>query len=80
MNAIAVGSVVSGYLRDALREQPEIREQIEAGTPLGRIAPATEVAEAVQFLASAAAGFMTGHILTIDGGRSLVDAVGEPVH
>ncbi len=80
VNAIAVGSVASGYLREAMREQPEIREQIEAGTPLGRIAEAGEVAEAVQFLASGGAGFMTGHILTIDGGRSLLDAVGEPVH
>lgn len=80
VNAVAFGSVMSGFLRDTLREQPEIREQIETGTPLGRIASAGEVAEAVQFLASAGAGFMTGHILTIDGGRSLVDAVGEPVH
>lgn len=80
VNAIAVGSVASGHLREAMREQPEIREQIEAGTPLGRIAEAGEVAEAVQFLASGGAGFMTGHILTIDGGRSLLDAVGEPVH
>ncbi|HGG05464.1 MAG TPA: SDR family oxidoreductase, partial [Aliiroseovarius sp.] len=80
VNAVAFGSVMSARLRDSLREQPEMRDEIEAGTPLGRIASATEVAEAVQFLASDSAGFMTGHIMTVDGGRSLVDAVGIPVH
>ncbi len=80
VNAVAFGSVMSASLRDSLREQPEMRDEIEAGTPLGRIASATEVAEAVQFLASASAGFMTGHIMNVDGGRTLVDAVGAPVH
>lgn len=80
VNAVAFGSVMSASLRDALREQSEIREDILAGTPLGRIASASEVADAVQFLASEGAGFMTGHIMMLDGGRSLVDAVGAPVH
>ncbi|MCP5039301.1 MAG: SDR family oxidoreductase [Rhodobacteraceae bacterium] len=80
VNAVAFGSVMSASLRDALREEPEIRDEIEAGTPLGRIASASEVAEAVQFLASDGSGFMTGQILNVDGGRSLIDAVGVPVH
>ncbi len=80
VNAVAFGSVMSASMRDALREQPEVREDIIAGTPLGRIASAREIAEAVQFLASESSSFMTGHILTVDGGRSLVDVVGAPVH
>ncbi len=45
-----------------------------------RIASAGEVAEAAQFLASDGAGFMTGQILTVDGGRTLVDTVASPAH
>lgn len=51
-----------------------------AGTPLGRIATPTEVAEVAQFLASDGAGFVTGQILGVDGGRSVVDAVCVPAY
>ncbi len=46
--------------------------------PLGRIAAGQEMVEAVQFLASSGSGFMTGQIMTVDGGRSLMDAVKVP--
>ena len=75
VNAVAFGSVMSASLQDNLREHPEYREAILAATPQGRIAGAREVAEAVQFLASDSSSFVTGEILTVDGGRSLLDAV-----
>jgi 7-alpha-hydroxysteroid dehydrogenase len=80
VNAVAFGSVMSASLQAATREHPGFRDQIADGTPLGRIAAASEVAEAVQFLASDAAGFITGQVLAVDGGRSLVDAVPAPAH
>jgi NAD(P)-dependent dehydrogenase (short-subunit alcohol dehydrogenase family) len=43
-------------------------ERIQAMTPLGRIAEPEEVAPAMLFLASSAAGMITGHTLPIDGG------------
>jgi 7-alpha-hydroxysteroid dehydrogenase len=78
VNAVAFGSVMSASLRNAIRSNEDIRDDILGATPLGRIASAKEVAEAVQFLASDGAGFMTGHIMTVDGGRSLLDAASIP--
>lgn len=80
VNAVALGSVLSGSLQNALKEEPDWRTVIEAGTPLGRIAPAAELVETVQYLASDASSFLTGQILTVDGGRSLLDAVAAPAH
>jgi 7-alpha-hydroxysteroid dehydrogenase len=80
VNAVAFGSVMSASLQTALRDNPDFRGLIEAGTPLRRIAAPAEVAEVVQFLASEAAGFITGQVITVDGGRSLIDAVAAPAH
>jgi 7-alpha-hydroxysteroid dehydrogenase len=80
VNAIALGSVMSASLQGALRDHDEFREEIIDSTPLGRIAGADELAEVAQFLASEGSAFMTGQILTVDGGRTLVDAVHVPAH
>ncbi len=80
VNAVALGSVMSASLRDALSSGDEAREDIIGHTPLGRIAAASELAEPVQFLASDASNFITGQILTADGGRTLLDVVDTPAH
>jgi 3-oxoacyl-[acyl-carrier protein] reductase len=43
-------------------------EQIARRTPMGRLGEPEDVVAAVQFLASPAAAFITGHVLVIDGG------------
>ncbi|MEM1372123.1 MAG: SDR family oxidoreductase [Pseudomonadota bacterium] len=80
VNAVAFGSVMSASLQNALKEHAPYRDEIEAHTPLGRIASPGELAEAVQYLASDGAGFVTGEILTVDGGRTLIDPVSAPAH
>lgn len=80
VNAVAFGSVMSASLKGALKENSEYRGRIEGQTPLGRIAAPSEVAEAAQFLASEGAGFVTGQIITVDGGRTLLDPVAAPAH
>lgn len=80
VNAVAFGSVMSASLHSSVRDDTSLRNDIIDGTPLGRIGEAADVADAVRFLASEGSGFMTGQIVTVDGGRSLLDAVHNPVH
>ena len=80
VNSIAFGSVMSASMQSTLKDNRDYRADIEEHTPLCRIASPTELTEAAQFLASEASGFMTGQILTVDGGRTLVDPVRTPAH
>jgi 3-oxoacyl-[acyl-carrier protein] reductase len=68
--SITVNSVAPGYLRTEMTENMEEihLDQIARRTPLGRLGEPEDVAGAVQFLASPAASFITGHVLVIDGG------------
>jgi 7-alpha-hydroxysteroid dehydrogenase len=80
VNGVAFGSLMSASLKESLNETDGLRKEIRESTPLGRIASAREVSAAVQFLASDGAGFVTGEILTVDGGRTLLDSVSVPAH
>jgi 7-alpha-hydroxysteroid dehydrogenase len=80
VNAVAFGSVMSASLKGTLRENDDMRESIVDSTPLHRIASPNEVADAVQYLASEASGFVTGQIITVDGGRTLIDPAAVSAH
>ncbi len=71
---------MSASLQNILKDQPDYRDDIEAHTPLGRIAGPTELADTVRYLASDASAFMTGQVITVDGGRTLIDPVTSPAH
>lgn len=80
VNAVAFGSVMSSSLKHQLKENEEYRSDIIDNTPLGRIAGPGEVSDAVQYLASDASSFVTGQIITVDGGRTLIDPASSPAH
>lgn len=80
VNSVAFGSVMSASLKSALKDHSEFRDDITGHTPMARIAAPGELADAVQFLASDGAGFVTGQVLTVDGGRTLLDPVAAPAH
>lgn len=80
VNAIAFGSVMSASLKASVAENREWRDDIRSHTPLGRIAAPNELVETVQFLAADSSSFMTGEVMVVDGGRSLLDAVSAPAH
>jgi 7-alpha-hydroxysteroid dehydrogenase len=80
VNAVAFGSVMSASLKGSLKDHDEVREAIVESTPLHRIASPGEVSDAVQYLASDAAAFVTGQIITVDGGRTLIDPAAVAAH
>ncbi len=80
VNAVAFGSVMSASLKGSLKDDDEMRDAILENTPLHRIASPGEVSDAVQYLASDAAGFVTGQIITVDGGRTLIDPACVSAH
>lgn len=75
VNGVSFSSIMSHELKKAIREDGGLRDKVIAGTPLGRIAAADELAETALYLVSGGSGFVTGQVLIVDGGRSLADPV-----
>ena len=73
VNAISLGSIMSSSLRLNLHSNPELQDAIIDATPLGYIAEPEEVADLALFLSSDSARFLTGQVITIDGGRSILN-------
>lgn len=80
VNAVAFGSVMSASLKGQLKDDAAARQAIVGSTPMHRIASPSEVSDAVQYLASDAAGFVTGQVITVDGGRTLIDPAAVSAH
>jgi len=67
VNAIAPTWVRTDFIKP-LTDNPELLGKLNAMTPMGRIAEVGEIVGGVIYLASPAAGMVTGHTLAIDGG------------
>jgi 3-oxoacyl-[acyl-carrier protein] reductase len=68
--SITVNAVAPGYIETAMTSvlEEKQREALLSHIPLGRAGSDEEVAHAVAFLASPQAGYITGHVLDINGG------------
>lgn len=65
VNAVAPGFIVTDMTDELTDDQ---KEQIAAGIPLGFLGETSDIANAVMFLADPAARYITGQVLTVDGG------------
>lgn len=68
VNAVAPGYVVTDMTSEL---SEEMKQQILANTPLGRLAEPEDVAHVITFLASPAAAYITGAVIPIDGGLGI---------
>jgi len=68
--SITVNAIAPGYVAtDMTKVLPdEVKQKILAGVPLGRMGTPEDIAHAVKFLASDEAGYITGHVLAVNGG------------
>ncbi|HBH37791.1 MAG TPA: dehydrogenase [Curvibacter sp.] len=69
VNAVAPGTIATELAAQAVLTSEEARTRILSRTPMKRLGEPEEIAEAVAWLASDAASYITGEILTVDGGR-----------
>jgi len=69
---ITVNAIAPGFIDTEMtkRLKAEWREELKKQIPLGRFGSPRDVAEAVAFLASDAAGYITGQVLGVDGGMT----------
>jgi acetoacetyl-CoA reductase len=69
--SITVNAVAPGYTDTAMvaAVRPDILEKIVATVPAGRLGKPEEIAEAIAFLASDKAAFITGETLSVNGGK-----------
>jgi 3-oxoacyl-[acyl-carrier protein] reductase len=71
---ITVNAVAPGFIQTEMTEVlPEkVKEEMRAQIPLGRFGTPEEVAQAVAFLASDQAAYITGHVIQVNGGMLMV--------
>jgi 3-oxoacyl-[acyl-carrier protein] reductase len=68
--SITVNAVAPGYIETDMTHgiSDEIKAKLVAQTPLRRMGTGDDIAQAVKFLVSEEAGFITGHVLDVNGG------------
>ena len=71
VNAVAPGTIKSASRLEYLSD-PEVNRMLLQRIPVGRIGEESEVAGAVSYLIGPDAGFVTGHVLVLDGGTTVM--------
>jgi len=69
VNAVAPGTIATELASKAVLTSDEARHKILGRTPMKRLGEPSEIANVVAFLASEASSYITGEVITVDGGR-----------
>jgi NAD(P)-dependent dehydrogenase (short-subunit alcohol dehydrogenase family) len=69
VNAVAPGTIATELAAKAVLTSDEAKSKIMSRTPMKRLGEPSEIADTVAYLASDAASYITGEIITVDGGR-----------
>ena len=72
VNAIAPGVCITRINKDHYAKHPDLLKRVSAGIPMGHVSQPEDYKGIALFLASGASDYMTGQVLYIDGGMSLV--------
>jgi NAD(P)-dependent dehydrogenase (short-subunit alcohol dehydrogenase family) len=70
---VTVNAIAPGFVRTRMLENvpDKVMQSVLALTPVGRLGEPMEIAASVLYLASPAAGFVTGHVLDVNGGMAM---------
>lgn len=71
VNAVAPGFIYTAMTDKALNSDPERKAKVFGRTPMGHMGQPEDIGEAVHFLVSDAAKYITGVVLPVDGGNSI---------
>ena len=71
VNCVAPGFIATNMSAKAMNNDPERKQRALSRTPMGKFGDPEDVAEAILYLASDAAKYVTGVILPVDGGNSV---------
>lgn len=71
VNCVAPGFIKTAMSSKALDNDPARKQKVMSRTPMGHLGEPADVAEAVYFLSSDAAKYITGVVLPVDGGNSI---------
>jgi len=71
VNCVAPGFIATNMSAKALDTDPERKQKVLSRTPMGKLGQPEDIAEAIYYLASDAAKYVTGVVLPVDGGNSV---------
>lgn len=71
VNCVAPGFIKTKMTAKALDDDPERKHKVFSRTPMGEMGLPEDIGEAVYYLASAGAKYVTGTVLVVDGGNSI---------